>query len=118
MSSEGGQNWDPSQEVSNQQPHVDPSTQAAPEGQSGDTLGGLREQAQQKVDTTIDQFAGKVPGGDQVSQQAKDAASKGLDQLEQQGESQIGKAGGGPGGMLGGLFGGGGNQGDNQGGGQ
>ena len=65
----------------------------------------------------IDQFANKIPGGQQYAGQAKDVASGILGNLENQAEQRLG---GGAGGMLGGLFGGNqGNQGDqsNQGGG-
>ncbi len=58
-----------------------------------------RQAAQQQVDSAIDQFANKIPGGQQYSQQAKDAAGGALENLEQQAENRFGN--------LGGLFGGG-----------
>nr|MDQ2888852.1 hypothetical protein [Chloroflexota bacterium] len=75
------------------------------QGQQGNQ-GGLdsaRQMANQQVDQAIDQFAQKIPGGQQYSQQAKDAAGGVLDNLEQEGEKRLGN--------LGGLFGGG-NQGN------
>jgi len=58
-----------------------------------------RQAAQQQVNSGIDQFAKKIPGGDQYSQQAKDTADNALENMEQQAENRFGN--------LGGLFGGG-----------
>ncbi len=65
----------------------------------------LRHQAEQQIDNTIDQFAQKIPGGTQVNQQAKDAMSGVLDNLEKQAEAQGGNLLGNAGNMLGGMFG-------------
>lgn len=78
---------------------TDPSGQQSGQmdqtGQAGSSpLDGLRQQAQGEVNTTIDQIAGRVPGGQQYAQQAKDASSGELDALEHAVE-----------GKLGGLFG-------------
>jgi hypothetical protein len=54
--------------------------------------------AEQQVDQAIDQFAGKIPGGQQYAQQAKEAASGILGNLESEAEQHMGN--------LGGLFGG------------
>jgi hypothetical protein len=51
------------------------------------------------VDQAIDQFANRIPGGQQYSQQAKDAAASGLDALENEAEKRAGD-------MFGGMFGG------------
>ena len=56
--------------------------------------------ANQQIDSAIDQYASKIPGGEQYKQQAKDAASGELDNLEQEAEKRFG-----------GLFGGDQNQG-------
>jgi len=65
---------------------------------SQEQMDALKNQAEQKIDATIDQFAQKIPGGQQYSQQAKDAAAGGLDNLEKQAEEKFGN----PGGMFGG----------------
>jgi hypothetical protein len=68
---------------------IDPSQQQA--GQSGAVpLGGARQQAEQQIDSAIDQFANRVPGGQQGEQPAKDAAHKGLDEIERQAGDQLG----------------------------
>ncbi len=53
-------------------------------------LDGARNAAQQQADQAIDQFAGKVPGGKQFSQQAKDAVGGILTNLEHEGENRLG----------------------------
>lgn len=70
-----------------------------------DQLSGAKQQAEDQINNAIDQFAGKVPGGDKFSQQAKDAAAGGLDNIEKEGESKLGDLPGGLGGMLGGNSG-------------
>ncbi len=88
----------------------EPNGQSPAEG----LLGGVNQQAQDKVGGVIDSVAGKVPGGDAFAQQAKDMAGGALGQLEQQAEAQIaeklggalGGFGGGLGGVLGGALGG------------
>ncbi len=73
-----------------------------PQQQTGQgQLGGARRMAEQQVDQAIDQFAQKIPGGQQYAQKAKDAASGILDNLEKEGENRVG----GLGGMLGGILG-------------
>ena|SRR5947209_5147656 len=68
-------------------------------GQGGrDQFGGVRQQAKQQMDQAIDQFANKIPGGQQYSQQAKDAADGVLNNLEGEAEKRVG----GPGGLFGG----------------
>lgn len=57
-------------------------------------LGGARQVAEQKVDQAIDQFATKIPGGAQYSQQAKDAANSALHNLQKEGENRITNMGG------------------------
>jgi hypothetical protein len=112
MSNDDGQNVDPSQQAQDASaPAADTNAQAAPQAapqeHSGGLFGGLREAAEGQINSGIDQLAGHIPGGDQFSQQAKDAAAQGLGQLEQEGENRLGSSGEGLGGMLGGLFGGG-----------
>ena len=53
-------------------------------------LDGARNMAQEQADQAIDQFAGKVPGGTQFSQQAKDAVGGILQNLEHEGENRLG----------------------------
>ena len=70
-----------------------------------DQVEQLKHQAEQKIDETIDQFAQKVPGGTQYSQQAKDAMSGVLDNLEKEAEQQGGNILGNLGNSIGGMFG-------------
>jgi hypothetical protein len=78
----------------------------APSGQPpvGDPgmLGNARQRAEQQADSAIDQFADRVPGGEKHAQQAKDAVSDQMDNLEDQAQ---GRSGGGLGEKLGHLFG-------------
>ncbi|HLZ81223.1 MAG TPA: hypothetical protein VKP04_06290 [Ktedonobacteraceae bacterium] len=53
-----------------------------------------------QINQGIDQVAGRIPGGQQYSQQAKDAAAGGLQGLEGEAEKRLREGG------LGGLFGG------------
>lgn len=64
-------------------------------------LDGARNMAQEQADQAIDQFAGKVPGGTQFSQQAKDAVGGILQNLEHEGENRLGTMLGGNAGSLG-----------------
>ncbi len=57
-------------------------------------LDSARNVAEQKVNQAIDQFAGKIPGGEQYKQQAKDAAEGVLLNLEKEGENRINGMGG------------------------
>jgi hypothetical protein len=66
-----------------------------------DQLSGAKQEAENQINSAIDQFAGKVPGGDKVSQQAKDAAAGGLDNIEKEAEGKLGDVPG-----IGGMFGG------------
>lgn len=68
-------------------------------------IDNLRQKAEGQIDQAIDQYAGKVPGGEQASQKAKDAAASGLDQIEKEAENRMGNMGG-LGDMLGGNQGG------------
>jgi len=49
--------------------------------------------AGQQVDQAIDQFANKIPGGQQHAQQAKHAAGGILDNLEGEAEKRMGDLG-------------------------
>ncbi len=87
----------------------DPNQQSLADG----LLGGVSQQAQDKVGGVIDGVAAKVPGGDAIAQQAKDVAAGALGQFEQQATQQVaerlgglGGLGGVLGGALGGLLGG------------
>ncbi len=70
-----------------------------------DQAEALKHQAEQKIDETIDQLAQKIPGGTNFSQQAKDAMSGVLDNLEQQAEQQGGNILNNLGNSIGGMFG-------------
>ncbi|MBV8822012.1 MAG: hypothetical protein JO123_04415, partial [Ktedonobacteraceae bacterium] len=70
-----------------------------PQQQQHGSLHQPREMAEQQIDQAIDQFGNKIPGGSQYTQQAKEAASGILDNLENQVEKKAGD-------MLGGMFGG------------
>lgn len=72
---------------------------------SQEQMDQYKHQAEQKIDETIDQFAQKIPGGTQFSQQAKDAMSGVLDNLEKEAEAQGGNILGNLGDTIGGLFG-------------
>jgi hypothetical protein len=75
---------------------------------------GAQQQATEKADSLIDELASKVPGGDQLAQQAKDAVNQavqsGTQQAEQAAQQQAGgladKLPGGLGEQLGGMLGG------------
>ena len=92
---QGKQSYDP-----NQQGQQNQYGQQGQQGQQGQgQFSGERQQAQQQVDATIDQFASKIPGGQNFSQQAKDQANNALGNLESEAENRLGG--------LGGMFGGG-----------
>ncbi len=66
-------------------------------------LQNAEQQAKDKADSAIDELASKVPGGDKLAQQAKDAANQGIDQASQAGaqqaEQQVNERLGGMGGL-------------------
>jgi len=69
----------------------DPNQQNQQGGQFGQgQFSGARQVADQQVNQAIDQFANKIPGGTQNAQQAKDAASGILGNLENEGEKRFG----------------------------
>ncbi len=87
-----GQQQDPNQQGGYGQ--QDPNQQGGygqQQGQGQDQFGG----AKQQIDQAIDQFANKIPGGQQYSHQAKDAAAGALDNLEGEAEKRLGGLGGG-----------------------
>ena len=51
-------------------------------------LQNAEQQAKDKADSEIDNLASKVPGGDQIAQQAKDTVNQGIDQAGQAGMQQ------------------------------
>ena len=51
-------------------------------------LQNAEQQAKDKADSAIDELASKVPGGDQLAQQAKDTVNQGIDQAGQAGIQQ------------------------------
>lgn len=67
-------------------------------------LAQVKQQAQQQINSAIDMFASKLPGGAVLSQPAKNAASGILDNLEQTATGKISNLGD-VGGMLGGILG-------------
>ena len=82
-------------------------SQSRNENQSGGMFDQARNAAEGQVDNVIDQYASKVPGGEQYKQQAKDFASKGLDRIEEEGKKHSGSILDEAKRKLGGLFGGG-----------
>jgi hypothetical protein len=102
------QGWmpqDPSQEYgkgSKQDPHQQKQQQGSRSQQSGQqaqgqgSLAAAKQMANQQIDQAIDQFASKIPGGQQLAQPAKEACSGILDKMEKAAISQMsGKPGGG-----------------------
>jgi hypothetical protein len=73
--------------------------------QGGGLFGDARRAAEQQVDQGIDNLGNKIPGGERFTGQAKDMASKGMDELENEAERR-GRD------MLGGMGGGGNQQGE------
>ncbi|GCE07047.1 hypothetical protein [Dictyobacter aurantiacus] len=73
------------------------------EGFIDDTLHSARQQLENHIGDVIDQYAGRVPGGERFTPEAKQAVSGILDGLQKQLESQAASRMGG----LGGTFGGG-----------
>src|SRR5579872_3407885 len=82
-----GMSQDPNQQMGGQQGG---GMAQDPNAGQGGMLGGARQQAQDQVDSAIDQFANRVPGGQQVSQQAKDQAGNALDDIEKEAENRMG----------------------------
>src|SRR5579872_7210392 len=82
-----GMSQDPNQQMGGQQGG---GMAQDPNAGQGGMLGGARQQAQNQVDSAIDQFANRVPGGQQVSQQAKDQAGNALDDIEKEAENRMG----------------------------
>jgi len=84
--------------------------QGQPYNQQGQPNNGMlssaEQMAEQKVNEAIDQFAHKIPGGENVSQQAKVAADNVLKNLEQQLEQQAEQHKGDVGSIIGNIFGG------------
>ena len=73
--------------------------------QSPEQLQAARETAEHKIDQAIDQYASKIPGGEQFASQAKEAAAGVLNTLEREAEHRFGGIMSSAGGFLGGLFG-------------
>ncbi len=68
-----------------------------PQGQG--QLAAAKQMANQQIGQAIDQFASKIPGGQQLAQPAKEAVSGILDQMEKAASGRLGD--------IGGMFGGG-----------
>ncbi|GLV55068.1 hypothetical protein KDH_19150 [Dictyobacter sp. S3.2.2.5] len=73
--------------------------------QNPEQFQAARETAEQKIRQAIDQYASKIPGGEQFASQAKDAATNVLNTLEKEAGNRLGGIVSGAGGILGGLFG-------------
>lgn len=73
--------------------------------QGGGPFDEARRAAEQQVDQGIDSLGNKIPGGERFTGQARDMASKGMDEMENEAEKR-GKD------MLGGMGGGGNQQGE------
>jgi hypothetical protein len=81
---------------------TDQTQQQGQPGNQQDTgpFGEARRAAEQQVDQGIDNLGNKIPGGERFTGQAKDMASKGMDEMENEAEKR-GRD------MLGGMGGGG-----------
>lgn len=65
-----------------------------PPADQGGMLGGARQQAEDQVNNTIDEFANRVPGSQRYAQQAKDQADNALGDIENEAEKRMGDLGG------------------------
>ena len=79
-------------EFDDQQQNVDPSGQSNP-------FDPFRQAAGDRTNDVIDEFGNRIPGGQQSTDQARQAAGQGLDSLQQQGQQGIGQAQQGIGGL-------------------
>jgi len=75
------------------------SQQSGQQAQDKGSLDAAKQMANQQIGQAIDQYASKIPGGQQLSQPAKEAVSGILDQMEKAASSRLGD--------IGGMFGGG-----------
>lgn len=73
--------------------------------QNPERFRAARETAEHKINQAIEQYASKIPGGEQFVGQAKEAASNVLNTLEKEAGNRLGGIVSGAGGILGGLFG-------------
>lgn len=71
------------------------------QGMSGPDMGGIEQQAQGDMEKQVDELASKVPGGQNVAEQAQNAASGDLSKVEQEAKDQSGNLPGGVGDKLG-----------------
>lgn len=87
---------------------INPNDPNNPNNQQGQPNNGMlapaEQMAEQKVNEAIDQFAQKLPGGENYAQQAKNAADGVLKNLEQQLEQQAEQHKGDVGNILGNIF--------------
>jgi hypothetical protein len=83
---QGGQQPDQSSQQYGQTGQPDQSSQ----GGQGGQLDAARQQAQQQADQAIDQYASKIPGGEQLAQQAKDTVNQELGNLEDEAKKRLG----------------------------
>ena len=97
------QNTPDAQQYAGQPQNVPPAQQ----GTDNPLMDSARQWAGEQVNQAIDQYANKLPGGEQYKDEAKQMAQKGLDTLEQQAEQHQGDIVEKLKNALGGLFGGG-----------
>lgn len=76
-------------------------------GQFDESINSARKKAEERIDHVIDDFAKKVPGGQQFEQQAKDMASGALNMVQDQARKHSGNIIGQAGNILNRLFKGG-----------
>ncbi|GHO83717.1 hypothetical protein [Dictyobacter formicarum] len=94
----------------NEQPQNPEQFQAArdtaeQQPQNPEHLQAARDTAEQKIRQAIDQYASKIPGGEQFASQAKEAAAGVLNTLERGAGNRLGGVVNSASGFLGGLFG-------------
>ena len=70
-----------------------------PDGFVDDTLHGARQQLEGHIGQVIDQYAGRVPGGERFTPEAKQAVAGVLDSLQKQLEAEAANRLGGLGGV-------------------
>lgn len=91
---QGQQGYDQGQQSygQGQQGYGQDPTQMSGQGQQPgmEQINQAKQMAKQQIDQVIDQFAGRIPGGQQLSQPAKDAVGGVIDNLADQAMQRMG----------------------------
>ena len=89
---QGGQQYDQSGQTGqpDQYGQSGQTGQQPSQGGQGGQLDAARQQAEQQADQAIDQYASKIPGGEQLAQQAKDTVNRELGNLEDEAKKRLG----------------------------